>query len=323
MNSFIFEGKTFEAEEIVVKAKQVQSGMELEEEKVVSVTVPCSLQNVPVGWVQCEFAMDWASRGESMGASWIVKDEKGKVLEHSRRVFVEVRSLTEAKLQLWLWVLESMRSLKKKKFEVGEIKRELQAFEAWELRIGSWNTIRCAFFIAQSVRNLGLTQSYNVPVGWVQCEFAMDWASRGESMGASWIVKDEKGKVLEHSRLAFVEVGSLTEAKLQLWLWVLESMRSLKKTKVRFVSSFGDLIEAIEKPSFWPALQFEVGEIKRELQAFEAWELRIRSWNTIRCAFFIAQSVRNLGLTQSYVAAGHPRWLDLIYANDRSASGGN
>ena len=73
----------------------------------------------------------------------------------------------------------------------------------------------------------------------------------------------------------------------------------------------------------WPALQFEVGEIKRELQVFEAWELRIGSWNTIRCASFIAQSVRNLGLTQSYVAAGHPRWLDHIYANVRSASGGN
>nr|VDD57984.1 unnamed protein product [Brassica oleracea] len=100
-------------------------------------------------------------------------------------------------------------------------------------------------------------------------------------------------------------------------------MRSLKKKKVRFVSSFGDLIEAIEKPSFWPALQFEVGEIKRELLAFEAWELRIGSWNTIRCAAFIAQSVRNLGLTQSYVAASHPRWLDHIYANVRSASGGN
>ncbi|WZY97642.1 hypothetical protein YC2023_069971 [Brassica napus] len=70
-------------------------------------------------------------------------------------------------------------------------------------------------------------------------------------------------------------------------------------------------------------LVFEVGEIKRELQAFEAWELRIGSSNTIRCASFIAQSVRNLGLTQSYVAAGHPKWLDHIYPNDRSASGGN
>ena len=73
-------------------------------------------------------------------------------------------------------------------------------------------------------------------------------------MGASWIVKDEKGKFLEHSRRAFSEVKSVGEAKLQLWLWVLESMKSLRKKKIRFVSSFGDLIEAIEKPTLWPAL---------------------------------------------------------------------
>lgn len=84
-------------------------------------------------------------------------------------------------------------------------------------------------------------------------------------------------------------------------------MKSLRKRKVRFVSSFHDLIEAIQKPALQPALQFEAGEIKRELQAFEAWELRIGPWATIRCASFIAQSVRNLGFTQSYVAAGHPR----------------
>ena len=103
----------------------------------------------------------------------------------------------------------------------------------------------------------------NVSVGWVQCEFDMDWSSRGKNRGASWIVKDEKGKVLEHSRRAFSEVKSVGEAKLQLWLWVMESMKSLRKKKVRFVSSFGDLIEAIEKPTLWPALQYEAGEIKR------------------------------------------------------------
>ncbi|KAL0827919.1 hypothetical protein Bca101_051597 [Brassica carinata] len=161
----------------------------------------------------------------------------------------------------------------------------------------------------------------SVSVGWVQCEFDMDWSSRGKNMGASWIVKDEKGKVLEHSRRAFSEVKSVGEAKLQLWLWVMESMKSLRKKNVRFVSTFGDLIEAIEKPTLWPALQYEAEEIMRELQAFEAWELRIGSWTTIKCASFIARSVRNLGLTKSYVAAGHPRWLDQFYASDRSASG--
>ncbi|KAH0881257.1 hypothetical protein HID58_068651 [Brassica napus] len=151
-----------------------------------------------------------------------------------------------------------------------------------------------SWFLAQQVQiGMKLTEAnvscaevpsfeQNVSVGWVQCEFDMDWSSRGKNMEASWIVKDEKGKVLEHSKRAFSEVKSVGEEKLQLWLWVMENMKSLRKKKVKFVSTFGNLIEAIEKSILWPALQYEAGEIKRELQAFEAWELRIGSWTTIR-----------------------------------------
>lgn len=85
---------------------------------------------------------------------------------------------------------------------------------------------------------------------------------------------------------------------------------SKEKKKVRFVSTFRDLVEALHKPARWPALPFEVNEIQRGLKVFEAWELRIGSHVSVRCVSFIAQSVKNLGLTQSYVAAGHPRWLD-------------
>ncbi|KAF3529695.1 hypothetical protein DY000_02040796 [Brassica cretica] len=74
--------------------------------------------------------------------------------------------------------------------------------------------------------------------------------------------------------------------------------------------SLRDLVEALHKPARWPALPFEVNEIQRGLKVFEAWELRIGSHVSVRCVSFIAQSVKNLGLTQSYVAAGHPRWLD-------------
>ena len=97
-------------------------------------------------------------------------------------------------------------------------------------------------------------------------------------------------------------------------------MKSLRKKKVIFLSTFGDIVEAIEKPALWPTLQFEATEIKRELQSFKAWELRIRLLASVRCASFIAQSVRQFGLMQSYVAAGHPRWLDHMYANERGAS---
>ncbi|KAF3516373.1 hypothetical protein DY000_02064113 [Brassica cretica] len=155
--------------------------------------------------------------------------------------------------------------------------------------------------------------------GWVLCEFDMDWSKGLGFMGAAWIVKDEKRRVLLHSRRAFSDVKSINEAKLQIWLWVLESMKSLKKNKVIFLSTFGDIVEAIEKPALWPNLQFEATEIKRELRSLEAWELRFGLLASVRCASFIAQSVRQLGMMQSYVAVGHPRWLDHMYVNESGA----
>lgn len=189
-----------------------------------------------------------------------------------------------------------------------------------------------AWFLAQKVHNgmeIAESEVVKVPIsdcdwfaqpGWVSCEFDMDWVSEAEDMGAAWIVKNERGRVLHHSRRAFVKVKTREEAKLQVWLWVVESIKSLKKKKVVFISTFDDIVEAINKPALRPALQFEASEINRELKDFEAWELRIGVVATVRCASFIAQSVRRMGFYQSYVAAGHPRWLDHMYASERVAS---
>ena len=166
----------------------------------------------------------------------------------------------------------------------------------------------------------GLGNAPKITKGWVLCEFDMDWSKGLGLMGAAWIVKDEKGSVLLHSRRAFSDVKSINEAKVQVWLWVVESMKSLRKKKVIFLSTFGDIVEAIEKPAKWPNLQFEATEIKRELQSLEAWELRIGLLASVRCASFIAQSVRQLGMVQSYVAVSHPRWLDHLYVNESGAS---
>ena len=143
--------------------------------------------------------------------------------------------------------------------------------------------------------------------GWVQCNFEFDWTKKSDVMGAAWMVKNDRGMVLEHSRRAFVGVLSLNQAKLKVWLWVLESMRSLRKKKVVFVSTAEDIVEAIERPTLSPALQYEAEEIKSGLKAFEAWELRIGGLEAVRSVSFIAKSVRSLGMMQSYVAAGHPR----------------
>ncbi|XP_033143412.1 uncharacterized protein LOC117132705 [Brassica rapa] len=99
------------------------------------------------------------------------------------------------------------------------------------------------------------------PKDWVRCEIGMEW-SRGSSY-------------------------TVLEAKLQVYMWVVESMRCLRYQKVIFSSTFDDLSETVVKPWLWPALQFEASELRKELQ-----------------------SVVNFGLTQSYVASGHPQWLD-------------
>lgn len=158
--------------------------------------------------------------------------------------------------------------------------------------------------------------------GWVQCSYEFDWTKKSEVMGAAWMVKNDRGMVLEHSKRAFVGVLSLNQAKLKVWLWVLESMRSLRKKKVVFVSTAEDIVEAIQRPTLWSSLQYEAEEIKNELKAFEAWELRIGGLEAVRSVSFIAQSVRSLGMMQSYVAADHPRWLDQLFANERNSSAG-
>lgn len=221
---------------------------------------------------------------------------------------------------LWyLWKNRNSLIFEGKEFEAEDIiLKAKEEAEAWFLAQEVQEGMEAEEESVTQVVNSSTVQS--IPHGWVQCEFEMDWSKKESSMGAAWIVKDETERVLMHSRRSFVNIKTVEEAKFQLWLWVLESMKSLRKRKVRFISSIEDFAEAIGKPNLRPALLFEVDEIRRELQAFEAWELRIGSRNTMRCASFIAQSVRSLRFTQSYVAAGHPRWLDHCYANERGVS---
>ncbi|XP_018435286.2 uncharacterized protein LOC108807498 [Raphanus sativus] len=221
---------------------------------------------------------------------------------------------------LWyLWKSRNTFIFEGKSFEAEEIiKKAIDETEAWFLA----QQVQSGMERAETevaTRDLNCPKQ-SIPAGWVLCEFDMDWSKHSQEMGVAWIVREESGKVLMHSRRAFSNIKSVGEAKLQVWMWVLESMKSLKKSKVIFLSTFGDFVEAIKKPGLWPVLQFEAQELKRELQAFEAWELRIGLPASVRCASFIAQSVRSLGLYQSYVAIGHPRWLDHLYSSERNSS---
>ncbi|KAG2333220.1 hypothetical protein Bca52824_004400 [Brassica carinata] len=161
-----------------------------------------------------------------------------------------------------------------------------------------------------------------LPVDWTQCEIGLEWDKVSGLTGASWIARDSCGRVTQHSRWSLVDIASEMEAKMQVLLWALESMISLKKQKVLFLAAFQDLFEAVMRPRLRPALQFEAEEIKAKLRAFVDWDVKTVPVTSLRCVYFIAQSVLSLGFTQSYVAAGHPRWLDPFFVNEIAASTG-
>lgn len=83
----------------------------------------------------------------------------------------------------------------------------------------------------------------------MSCEIGMEWNRDSNVTGAAWIVRNDAGRVLHHSRRAFLSVLTVREARLQVFLWAVKSMQSLRSQKVVFHSTFSELSEAVVKPS--------------------------------------------------------------------------
>ncbi|KAF3533132.1 hypothetical protein DY000_02037363 [Brassica cretica] len=59
-------------------------------------------------WIKCNIGVDFDKKAARSGGAWVVRNERGKILMHSRRVFINVKSLDEAKYKALLWSLESL-----------------------------------------------------------------------------------------------------------------------------------------------------------------------------------------------------------------------
>ncbi|RIA05771.1 hypothetical protein BRARA_K01196 [Brassica rapa] len=123
-------------------------------------------------------------------------------------------------------------------------------------------------------------------------------------MGVAWVVRNHRGVVLMHSRRAFSNVRSLAEARLASILWAVESMSSLHYTKVVFAGDYKEIFMAVQNPLQWPALRYQVVELKTLLQGIADYQLLSVLKEENRGAAIIAQSVTREGRMQSYVATG-------------------
>ncbi|KAG2303976.1 hypothetical protein Bca52824_032627 [Brassica carinata] len=160
-------------------------------------------------------------------------------------------------------------------------------------------------------------RNWNPPKkGWKMCNVGVDFDKTKRVAGGAWVLQNERGVVLIHSRRSFAGINSKEEAKCQVLLWSTESMKSQRQTHVIFAGEFEEFFGAVQRPDAWPSLLYQGTIIREELLGLEVFELKVVTRKANRGAVFIAQSVKKMDLVHSYVATGHPDWLFEFFVNE-------
>lgn len=153
------------------------------------------------------------------------------------------------------------------------------------------------------------------PTLWVKCNIGISWSKRNQFLGGAWVLRDEKGTVLLHSRRCFTNQSSLDEANLVVVLWAVECMGFHMVNMVIFASDISELVGATTKPKAWPSFSAQSGEIYVALEQISSWKFFLENKETNRGAFLIAQSVSKDKRIQSYVSVSFPFWLKEYFVN--------
>lgn len=100
-------GKTFEESELWSLAQMHEQRLE-EAQRKEALEAQKKWSPPPRGWVKCNIGVGWSNRNQVGGEAWVIRDHKGKVLLHSKRVFYLIKNLHEAKLKALVWAIESI-----------------------------------------------------------------------------------------------------------------------------------------------------------------------------------------------------------------------
>ncbi|KAH0878107.1 hypothetical protein HID58_065501, partial [Brassica napus] len=143
----------------------------------------------------------------------------------------------------------------------------------------------------------------------VKCNIAASWSDTSRKSGASWIVRNSRGKVLRHGRRSFSFVQSRELAELLAIFWAIESMNSMRKDEIIFESSCERARACFLYPSSCSGAVEIVGNICDLVQRFQHWSLDhvLETRNVL--AQRIVTSVTVDHRYQSYIASGGPNWL--------------
>lgn len=153
---------------------------------------------------------------------------------------------------------------------------------------------------------------------WLKCNLASSWVENSAVSGAAWMVRDENGRAILHSRRAFSCLTSALDAELHPLLWSMESLASHHMDKVIFETSSIDLRKALLQPGLYPQYQYLISSILHHLHCFQDWSIDFVKTSRNTAATSIATSVTSDYRIQSYVASGGPFWLRNLLQKEAS-----
>ncbi|KAG7590171.1 hypothetical protein ISN44_As07g023610 [Arabidopsis suecica] len=155
---------------------------------------------------------------------------------------------------------------------------------------------------------------------WLKCNVGSVWSKRNLCAGGAWVLRDERGKVLFHSRRSFANILCKSDAVLRCVLWAMESMKSHRVDKIIFSFQDKTLVDAVNRPRAWPSFKAQSMALIMSLRYFVEWKVEVEVAAANRGANLIAQSVTEDSRCQSYVASGPPTWLSRVFSDEEGLS---
>lgn len=87
------------------------------------------------------------------------------------------------------------------------------------------------------------------PSGYLKCNIGVSWLDCQANCGVAWILHDDKGKPILHSRRAFSNVETKREAELMAMHWAVSDMINTRQQRILFESTCTLARETFLNPS--------------------------------------------------------------------------
>lgn len=119
-------------------------------------------------------------------------------------------------------------------------------------------------------------------IGRLKCNIGFSWSQSKAISGASWVLCDNSGSIICHSRRSYSNVSSCFDAKVNSWEWALQSKKDMQKQDVMFEASSLDIIEALHQPLQWPAFMGHTAGLLKMTIGQYGWDI---SFEDRKCNF--------------------------------------